>query len=235
MTAHVGSHCTFGLCGPSTAFSQGIDLAQSRTNEIKIAVYCADNITERGMTLPKDIRFSIDLDTATPADAIRNAINKHLSMTSSEGTLSLFKKPLKDTRSSELWVLPQEPCEMKMYRFADVGDPHGCVPLLRLLDVDAVKEHGPQLFVMAHLITHGDVALVTGTIFDPVKQEEVAQEESSREESDYDDPPHFIQVDGLAYVEADKEKRDRNLRRPTAAASKPNRTISTVDPDSSPE
>ncbi|KAK3671604.1 hypothetical protein LTR78_008527 [Recurvomyces mirabilis] len=189
--------------------------------QIKIAVYCADNITERGMTLPKDIRFSIDVNTAMPADAIRNAINKHLSKTSSEGTFSLFQKPVKDTWSSELWVLPQEPSEMKLYRFAEVDDPYGCVSLFRLLDANTVKRHGPQLFVMAHLITHGDEALVTGTIFDPAKQEQVAQEESSQEESGYDDPPHFKQVDGLAYVEADEEERDRILRRPTATADRP--------------
>lgn len=155
--------------------------------DINIAVRCVSHVKLKALTFPWDIRFTVSSQAS--AERIRQQIERELNMAADahedDRTSSmLFAPRLQNTWGCELWVLPQEPAELKMFRYAVAGDEIGS-KLACFLHNDLVKAGDCRLYMEAHIVPKKDDWLVTGTSYrvdEDVDEEDNDELQADREE-----------------------------------------------------
>ncbi|KAK3671603.1 hypothetical protein LTR78_008526 [Recurvomyces mirabilis] len=151
--SHLGMH-------PTTKDDLPKDRDRGRAS---LAVLCASNLgdevsDEVKLVFPQDITFQPPV-TKYIARSIRRRIEAQLQVQSAPGSkvkcAILYQAPLSGTWGIELWLMPQKPAPLKLFRFAEYDDDHGMdltydeagakSPILEFLHAPAVQKGDNRL------------------------------------------------------------------------------------------
>ncbi|KAK5138465.1 hypothetical protein LTR08_000051 [Meristemomyces frigidus] len=145
-----------------------------RTKQIRLAVGFAHNLAyEGGITFAPDITFDVppDSDARTIRLRIIAELRKCVKGSGRDNTYVLFEEQLRGVWETELFAMPQEPGEMKLYRYASPDDNVGLFPLRALLDRHSVQRGDCRVYMLAYLMDKDAMWRVTGALYDPKKYE----------------------------------------------------------------